>query len=84
MIFGTGLDIIEIERIKNSIKKYSPKFERKVFTSCEINYCQSQGDLVSCACYRVRFIPHAQAGLTLRAPNDGVSVVSILPEVAIC
>ena len=46
--------------------------------------CQSQGDLVSCACYRVRFIPHAQAGLTLRAPKDGVSVVSILSEVSIC
>ena len=29
MIFGTGLDIIEIDRIKNSIKKYSPKFEQK-------------------------------------------------------
>jgi holo-[acyl-carrier protein] synthase len=44
MIFGTGLDIIEIDRIKNSIKKYSPKFERRIFTSTEIDYCQSQGD----------------------------------------
>ena len=44
MIIGTGLDIIEIERIKNSIKKYSPKFEQKVFSAGEINYCQSQGD----------------------------------------
>ncbi len=44
MIFGTGVDLIEIERIKNSIKKYSPKFEQKVFTSSEISYCLSQGD----------------------------------------
>jgi holo-[acyl-carrier protein] synthase len=44
MIFGTGLDIIEIDRINNSIKKYSPKFEQKIFTSNEIDYCQSQGD----------------------------------------
>ena len=44
MIFGTGLDIIEIDRIKNSIKKYSPKFEQRIFTSTEINYCHSQGD----------------------------------------
>tara|TARA_B100000676_G_scaffold160405_1_gene157928 strand:+ start:465 stop:842 length:378 start_codon:yes stop_codon:yes gene_type:complete len=44
MIFGTGLDIIEIKRIKNSIEKYSPKFEQRVFTSNEINYCKSQGD----------------------------------------
>mgnify|MGYP001034814330 FL=1 len=44
MIFGTGLDIVEIDRIKNSLKKYSPKFEQRIFTSTEIDYCQSQGD----------------------------------------
>ena len=44
MIFGTGLDIIEIKRIKNSIEKYSPKFEQRIFTSSEISYCKSQGD----------------------------------------
>ena len=44
MIFNTGLDIVEIERIKKSLKKYSPKFEQKIFTSTEIDYCQSQGD----------------------------------------
>ena len=44
MIFGTGIDIVVIDRIKNSLKKYSPKFEQKIFTSAEIDYCQSQGD----------------------------------------
>ena len=46
MIFGTGLDVIELDRIKNSIEKYSPKFEQRVFTSSEISYCKSQGDPV--------------------------------------
>ncbi len=44
MIFGTGLDIIEVERIKQSIKRYSPRFEQRVFTPGEISYCQSKGD----------------------------------------
>ena len=44
MIFGTGLDIVEIDRIKNSLNKYSPKFEQKIFTPTEIDYCQSQGN----------------------------------------
>jgi holo-[acyl-carrier protein] synthase len=44
MIFGTGLDIIEIDRIKKSLAKYSPRFESKIFTVGEINYCQSQAD----------------------------------------
>ena len=44
MIFGTGLDIIEIGRIKKSLAKYSSRFENKIFTDGEINYCQLQAD----------------------------------------
>ncbi len=44
MIFGTGIDIIEVERIKNSIEKYSDRFKNKIFTSKEIDYCHSQAD----------------------------------------
>jgi holo-[acyl-carrier protein] synthase len=44
MIFGTGLDIIEIDRIKKSLAKYSSRFENKIFTDGEINYCQSQAE----------------------------------------
>ena len=44
MIFGTGLDIIEIDRIRNSLEKYSERFEEKVFTRAEIEYCRAQAD----------------------------------------
>jgi holo-[acyl-carrier protein] synthase len=44
MIFGTGIDIIEIGRIKNSIQKYSDRFKNKIFTQKEIDYCHSQAD----------------------------------------
>ena len=44
MIFGTGLDIIEIDRIRKSLEKYSSQFEEKIFTRAEINYCRSQAD----------------------------------------
>ena len=44
MIHGTGVDLIEISRIKNSIQKYSGKFEERVFTSKEIDYCRSKPD----------------------------------------
>jgi holo-[acyl-carrier protein] synthase len=44
MIYGTGIDIIEIKRIKSSLKKFSPRFEDKVFTDTEIDYCKSQAD----------------------------------------
>ena len=44
MIFGTGIDIIEVDRIKNSIQKYSDRFEKKIFTQKEIDYCHSKAD----------------------------------------
>jgi holo-[acyl-carrier protein] synthase len=44
MIFGTGIDIIEVDRIKHSIIKYSDRFKNKVFTQKEIDYCHSQAD----------------------------------------
>ena len=44
MIIGTGIDIIEIGRIKHSITKYSDRFKNKVFTQKEIDYCHSQAD----------------------------------------
>ena len=44
MIFRTGIDIIEVNRIKNSIQKYSDRFKKKIFTQKEIDYCHSQAD----------------------------------------
>ncbi len=44
MIFGTGIDIIEVDRIKNSIRKYSDRFKKKIFTQKEIDYCHSQAE----------------------------------------
>ncbi len=42
MIFGIGIDIIEIERIKESIEKYDKAFLNKIFTQTELDYCLSK------------------------------------------
>ena len=44
MIFGTGIDIIEVDRIKKSIQRHSDRFKKKIFTQKEIDYCHSQAD----------------------------------------
>jgi holo-[acyl-carrier protein] synthase len=44
MVIGIGIDIIEIERIKNSIEKFGDQFLNKVFTENEIEYCISKGN----------------------------------------
>lgn len=38
-----GTDIVEIERIKDSIENLGDKFLHKVYTEEEIEYCESKG-----------------------------------------
>ncbi len=38
----TGTDIIEIDRIKNSIENIGEKFIEEIFTPKEIEYCESK------------------------------------------
>lgn len=42
MIFGIGIDIIEIERIKKSIEKFDHIFLNKIYTKTELDYCLSK------------------------------------------
>ena len=42
MKIKTGVDIIEIERVKNSIENTDGKFSERVFTQNEIEYCESK------------------------------------------
>lgn len=42
MISGTGIDLVEISRIRRSIEK-SNAFALRVFSEEEITYCQSRG-----------------------------------------
>jgi holo-[acyl-carrier protein] synthase len=44
MVIGLGIDIIEIERIKESIEKFGERFLNKVFTENEIKYCLAKGN----------------------------------------
>ena len=38
----TGIDIIEVERIKENIEKHGDRFLNRVFTQKEIEYCESK------------------------------------------
>ncbi|WP_158751137.1 holo-ACP synthase [Acidobacterium sp. S8] len=40
MLVGTGIDIVEIDRIAQSIARYGERFLGKIFTPVEIAYCQ--------------------------------------------
>jgi holo-[acyl-carrier protein] synthase len=40
MVVGTGIDMVEIERVARSIERYGSRFLERVYTAGEIAYCQ--------------------------------------------
>lgn len=42
MLVGTGIDMVEIHRIAQSIERFGERFLSRVFTPGEIAYCQSK------------------------------------------
>jgi holo-[acyl-carrier protein] synthase len=53
MIYGIGIDLIEIDRIRQALTRTGQRFSERVFTELEQQYCRRQGR--SEACYAVRF-----------------------------
>lgn len=49
-----GTDIIEVERVKKAILA-TPKFKERIFTSSEISYAESKGDVTKYQHYAGRF-----------------------------
>ncbi|HTZ98646.1 MAG TPA: holo-[acyl-carrier-protein] synthase [Terriglobales bacterium] len=46
MIVGTGIDIAEVPRIAESIKRFGDRFIARIFTEGEIRYCDSKANRV--------------------------------------
>lgn len=44
MIWGVGIDLMKVSRIRQAIDKYGEKFLRRIFTLGEITFCESLSD----------------------------------------
>lgn len=53
MIVGTGVDIAEVARIRESIERFGDRFLRRIFTEGEIGYCERRAS--RCESYAARF-----------------------------
>jgi holo-[acyl-carrier protein] synthase len=53
MIFGSGVDIVEIFRMRDAIDKWGDSFLKKIFTDKEIEYSNSKR--FSCQHFAARF-----------------------------
>jgi holo-[acyl-carrier protein] synthase len=53
VILGIGIDIIEVERIAQSISRYGNRFCDRLFAASEQSYCESKPNKFEC--YAARF-----------------------------
>jgi holo-[acyl-carrier protein] synthase len=46
MIVGSGIDMAEVPRIAESIKRFGDRFIRRIFTEGEVRYCDTKANRV--------------------------------------
>ncbi len=64
-IFGVGVDIVEVNRIKSAIGRL-PGFLKKVYTDNEINFCESKNS-TKFICYAERFAAKEAVAKSLKS-----------------
>lgn len=72
-IFGIGIDIVETERVEQSISKFESHFINRIFTEREQQYCSSMANPITH--YAVRF---AAKEAVSKAFGTGLGEISFL------
>lgn len=67
-MYKTGIDIIEIERIEETINRWGPKFLNRIYTPAELDYCRNRVPELA-----VRFAGKEAAMKALGTGREGVS-----------
>ncbi|MCC6265237.1 MAG: holo-[acyl-carrier-protein] synthase [Bryobacterales bacterium] len=44
MIVGVGVDLAEVDRIRNSFERFGARFRDRIYTPLEIAYCESKAN----------------------------------------
>lgn len=52
MIYGVGVDIVEIVRIEKAVARWGERFLKRIFTDAEIVHCRKRASAVSCFALR--------------------------------
>ncbi|MEO0082738.1 MAG: holo-ACP synthase [candidate division WOR-3 bacterium] len=39
-IFGVGIDLVEIGRVRNALVRYGDRFRNRIFTAAEVSFCE--------------------------------------------
>lgn len=78
MIFGVGIDLIEVERVAKRVASENG-FREKVFSRSEISYCESQGTRAA-QHYAARFCAKEAF---LKATGEGMNLTVDLNQIEV-
>lgn len=42
MIYGIGIDLVDVQRIERALRRWGERFERRVFSDREVDYCRKR------------------------------------------
>lgn len=43
-IYGIGIDLVSVARVRAALERYPEKFRNRVFTPAEVRFCETLGD----------------------------------------
>ena len=66
-IYGIGTDIVNVNRIKNAIKKNNQAFKKRIYTKFEIKTCEKRKNKTEC--FAKRFAAKEALFKAVRASN---------------
>jgi len=44
MIFGVGVDLVEVSRLRETFRRFGDRFRRRIFTESEVTFCETLPD----------------------------------------
>jgi len=72
VIKGIGIDIVEIDRIRDAVQRWSRKFLEKIFNDSEISYCYKRINVFQCLACRFAAKEAFIKALSDSEPRGGV------------
>lgn len=52
MILGTGIDLVDVQRIRDALERHGPAFAQRLLTAAEWEYCAAHADPAPCVAAR--------------------------------
>jgi holo-[acyl-carrier protein] synthase len=43
-IFGIGIDLVNVARVRAALERYPERFRNRIFTASEVKFCETLGD----------------------------------------